>query len=36
VDHDWDVGDHVAEDAFYIWGPNPPEDFAVNYEMTTP
>ncbi|PBC04264.1 VOC family protein [Mesorhizobium sp. WSM3860] len=32
ADHDWDAGDHAAEDAFYIWGPTPPDDFTVNYE----
>lgn len=29
---DWHSGDHEAEDAFYVWGPTPPEDFGVNYE----
>jgi catechol 2,3-dioxygenase len=33
VDHDWKDGDHPAEDSFYVWGPNPPEDFAHNYEV---
>ena len=23
----------AAEDSFYMWGPNPPEDFAHNFEM---
>lgn len=32
AEHDWDAGDHVAEDAFYIWGPEPPKDFTTNYE----
>lgn len=32
VDHDWQAGDHPAEDSFYVWGPTPPEDFAHNYE----
>lgn len=32
ADHDWDAGDHGPEDAFYIWGPTPPDDFTVNYE----
>jgi len=32
ADHDWDAGDHNGEDAFYIWGPTPPEDFTVNHE----
>ncbi len=35
ADHDWDAGDHAAEDAFYIWGPTPPDDFTVNYEEAT-
>jgi catechol 2,3-dioxygenase len=29
---DWDGGDQPAEDAFYAWGPNVPEDFVHNYE----
>jgi catechol 2,3-dioxygenase-like lactoylglutathione lyase family enzyme len=33
VDHDWEAGDHPAEDSFYVWGPNPPADIAHNYEM---
>lgn len=33
ADHDWAADDHGAEDAFYIWGPTPPADFAENYEM---
>ncbi|MGE3301654.1 MAG: VOC family protein [Hyphomonadaceae bacterium] len=32
VTADWRAADHPAEDSFYIWGPDPPEDFAVNYE----
>jgi catechol 2,3-dioxygenase len=32
VDHDWKSGDHPPEDSFYVWGPTPPADFAVNYE----
>jgi len=35
ADHDWQDGDHAAEDAFYVWGPTPPDDFAVNYEAST-
>lgn len=34
VDHDWEAQDHEAEDAFYIWGPDAPEDFAVNHEVS--
>lgn len=32
VDHDWEAGDHAAEDSFYLWGPVTPEDFVHNYE----
>jgi len=31
---DWEGGDQPAEDAFYAWGPNVPEDFVRNYEAT--
>src|SRR5262249_27398764 len=34
ADCNWDAVDHPAEDAFYLWGPEPPEDFAFNYEGT--
>ena len=27
--------DHPPEDSFYVWGPNPPEDFAINHEILT-
>jgi len=30
--HRWDSGDHPADDAFYLWGPDPPADFVTNYE----
>lgn len=33
VDQEWQAGDHPGEDAFYVWGPTPPDDFATNYEM---
>ena len=29
---DWNGGDQPAEDSFYAWGPNVPEDFVHNYE----
>jgi catechol 2,3-dioxygenase-like lactoylglutathione lyase family enzyme len=29
---EWKAGDHPAEDSFYVWGPEPPADFAVNGE----
>lgn len=32
ADVDWKAGDHPAEDSFYVWGPDPPSDFAVNHE----
>jgi len=32
VNYDWQAGDHSADDAFYVWGPVPPADFAFNYE----
>jgi catechol 2,3-dioxygenase len=28
----WEAGDHAPEDSFYLWGPNPPDDFVTNYE----
>jgi catechol 2,3-dioxygenase-like lactoylglutathione lyase family enzyme len=35
ADLDWAAGDHPGEDAFYLWGPTPPEDFVRNYEAET-
>ncbi|HEX3347764.1 MAG TPA: VOC family protein [Acetobacteraceae bacterium] len=32
ADHDWASGDHAPEDAFYVWGPTPPDDFVTNHE----
>jgi catechol 2,3-dioxygenase len=32
ADVDWKAGDHPPEDSFYVWGPNPPQDFVHNYE----
>jgi catechol 2,3-dioxygenase len=32
ADHDWSAGEHANEDAFYVWGPTPPDDFTLNYE----
>ena len=26
------AADHPGDDAFYVWGPNPPADFVVNHE----
>jgi catechol 2,3-dioxygenase-like lactoylglutathione lyase family enzyme len=28
----WQAGDHDAQDAFYVWGPRPPEDWTHNHE----
>ena len=28
----WEAGDHDPEDSFYLWGPNVPDDFVINYE----
>ncbi len=28
----WEAGDYAPEDAFYIWGPTPPEDWDINHE----
>jgi catechol 2,3-dioxygenase-like lactoylglutathione lyase family enzyme len=33
ANHDWEAHDNKAEDAFYVWGPTPPADFALNYEI---
>ncbi len=33
---DWDAGDHPAEDSLYVWGPDVPKDFVVNYEGNVP
>jgi len=30
---DWPAANHSGEDSFYVWGPEPPDDFAVNYEL---
>lgn len=29
---EWPAGDYPAEDALYMWGPPPPDDFTTNYE----
>lgn len=29
---DWDAGDFPPEDSIYLWGPEMPKDFIVNYE----
>jgi catechol 2,3-dioxygenase-like lactoylglutathione lyase family enzyme len=30
---DWQAEDHHPDDSLYLWGPDVPEDFAVNYEV---
>jgi len=32
----WPAGDQHPDDGFYLWGPNPPADFGVNYELVRP
>lgn len=32
VGTDWRPGDHDPEDAFYVWGPDPPADWTHNHE----
>jgi len=29
---EWDARDHDPADSFYLWGPEPPPNFAVNFE----
>jgi catechol 2,3-dioxygenase len=31
-DMDWEGQSHAPENAFFLWGPEPPKDFLVNYE----
>lgn len=31
--HRWPSADHPGEDSLYVWGPELPEDFIVNYEL---
>lgn len=33
ADVDWPAANHPGEDSFYVWGPEPPNDFATNYEV---
>ena len=28
----WPAADHKPEDSFYLWGPDVPPEFTVNYE----
>ena len=29
---DWQAGEHRPEDSFYLWGPEVPREFTINYE----
>jgi hypothetical protein len=29
---EWEARVETPENGFYLWGPNPPEDFRMNYE----
>lgn len=31
-DHDWASANHPPEDSMFLWGPNPPEEFILNFE----
>ena len=31
-DHRWPAADHKPEDSFYLWGPDVPPEFTINYE----
>jgi catechol 2,3-dioxygenase-like lactoylglutathione lyase family enzyme len=33
VSMDWEGKSHAPENSFYLWGPTPPADFAVNHEV---
>ena len=35
VNCDWHGQDNPGHDSFYLWGPTPPKDFAVNHEMAS-
>lgn len=32
---DWQGESHAIENSFYLWGPEPPEDFAFNHEAAS-
>jgi hypothetical protein len=32
ADMDWKASVETPENGFYLWGPDPPADFTVNYE----
>ena len=31
-EENWPAGDHKPEDSFYLWGPDVPREFTINYE----
>src|SRR6478609_8820692 len=33
AEQNWQAGSHPPEDSFYLWGPEPPADFALNREL---
>lgn len=35
VTHDWEAGDYPPEDSIYLWGPQAPDDFVTNYEVSS-
>ncbi len=35
VEMDWKGESHPIENSFYLWGPQPPEDFAFNHEAAS-
>ena len=35
VEMDWEGQSHPVENSFYLWGPEPPKDFAFNHETST-
>ncbi len=35
VEMDWQGESHPVENSFYLWGPQPPEDFAFNHEAAS-
>lgn len=33
ADQEWVMGDHPPGDSLFLWGPDVPEDFIINYEL---
>ena len=33
AEQNWQAGSHPPEESFYLWGPEPPADFALNREL---